>query len=342
MTGRSIFYSYLPPDDQEAAGSVGFEDPVDDDEDRGPSYSTPRFSRDAVETYNWVVNRTQDVWGIPTRTEIKGRIDDLARAMYYEFGGTWPSGPQLMSDPRYGRAMDVYASGTPFLLPAMFTVDGRLYYNDPMTGPSHVRGRAGAMARTSPQLMSRVPEIPRDTLNEILVGYQQGRRRGGGGRGGGGGGRPDLVFDQAQLNEQARTIWRDLMLEEPGDVTDLVNGFVKEANSFWRKDGGRLDFQTYITNQARDTGRYKNLYRKKPEFMSEAEYMGQFRQTAAGFGLSASETLRQVEAGATSGASLTGFSARVQRGRENLLNQQGGFSQRLANNLNQLGAIGRS
>jgi hypothetical protein len=343
----------------------------------GRSSSPDVFTRDnyadeRYSSYNQVVNWSQDTWGFSTRTEIKGRINDAAQR-WFNSKGFWPSATELFADDLFQRSMGVLASGTPYLLPPFFNMDGILYVNDPITGPERVgphhpafadsaeaarlggvlgsvdpggphdiarRGsRSGESLPGFQDLFANVPFTTREQVMELLVGA---RPRGGGGGGGGGGGRPDLVFDEAQLAEQARNIWRGLMLEEPGDVSSLVSGYVKEANSFWRGQGGRLDFQTYITNQARDTGRYKNLYRKKPEFQSEAEYLGGFRQTAAGFGLSASETLRQVEAGATSGASLTGFSTRLERGRENQLNQQGTFSQRFANSINQLGAIGRA
>lgn len=341
----------------------------------------PQFSSEWTEQYNATSAMLTDAYRV-TKSEIKGRINTVAYEWYNKNGQVWPSATQLLQYSNMQRAMEVYASGAYQLPPffqvgADLWVNHGLYGPEPV-GPSHpafadsaaaqglggvlgaggtqylrpgdtgltlgqqrgqgMDARLGSLAG-SQNLFANVPFVPDlATLNEILVGL----RPGGGGRGRGSGGRADLVFDEAQLQNRARAEWRELMLEEPDDVEGLVNKFLREANSFWRKQGGQLDFTTFIFEEAKKTGRYKNLYRKKPEFQSEAEYRAGFQSTAAGFGLSPGETLRQVESGMGSGASLTGFSRRVQRGRENEINQQGSFSQRFANGISQLGGIGRS
>ena len=337
----------------------------------------PKFSTEAKENYNQVSDWAQDAWGISTKSEISGRINEVAYQFYNENGQRWPSATELFQYGNFQQAMNVYASGTPFL-PPFFRVDGQMYSNDALYGPKIVDQFHPAFADTSAardlggvlgslpeqngltlgqsmarglgrdplpgfqDLFANVPSTTAAELSDILVGLRPGRSGGGGGGGGGGAARPDLVFDEAQLAERARAIWRPMMIADVPDTEGLVDKYLKEANSFWRGSGGRLDFDTFVTNEARTTQRYKNLYGKKEDWQSEAEYMGGFTAAANGFGLSAGETEKQIVAGATSGASLAGFTSRVSRGRENQLNTQGNFSQKMANNLNQLGAIGRS
>jgi hypothetical protein len=160
---------------------------------------------------------------------------------------------------------------------------------------------------------------------------------------GSGAGRTPAAFDRAQLTEEATNRWRGLLLEEPDEATlnSLVSDYIAQANAFWMQDGGRLDYDTFVVNRVRAQDRHGYLYEKKPEFQSEAEYMGGFRQTVGQFGLNDRATLRETEAGAHSGAGLAGFGERVSRTSEARLANTGTYSQQFAASMAQTG-IGRT
>ncbi len=156
-------------------------------------------------------------------------------------------------------------------------------------------------------------------------------------------GRTARVFDRDQLVEASTDRWKGLMFEDPDDSTinSLVDGYTSKGNAFWMKQGGNLDFDTYIVNEMRKTERYKTLYAKKAAHLSEEEWMSRYRGTVERFGLGEQATRREVEAGLTSGAGVAGFSERVGRSAEARAINQGSYSQRFAASMAQSG-LGRT
>ncbi len=306
--------------------------------------------------YNAAVDWAKNSFGFTSTTDIKGRLN-LAAANFLSENGRWPTFTELVQGTNVVGYLQTLASGTP-LLPPMFRVDGRVWVNDPLTGPQVLSEgilnqdpglidqllESGALNNSgviSEQFIN-VPAWSTPEIQQILASLSPVRRSGGGGRrGGGGGGRTQLVFDRDQLVRQASDFHRELLFEDPTGVEAVVDEYMNEANSFWMTEGGQKDFQTFLLGRLEATSRYKELYRNKPDFMSAPEYLNQFIGTVGRFGLSSDTTRGLVETGARFNISQAALAERTERTRENRLRTQGTFSQKFANQLNQLGALGR-
>ncbi len=241
-------------------------------------------------------------------------------------------------------------------------MDGVTYINDPYRGPvatttqrNVVAGSAGVgniNTRLGPGGIDRLLET--GELNEsgvfgapkarftreqliALVTAPPPRRRGSGRVG-----RPARAYDRDQLIESGTDRWKGIMFEDPDEnaVGSLVDRFIDKGSAFWMKQGGNLDFDTYIVNEMRKTGRYKSLYAKKDPYLTEEEWMGRYRGAVEQFGFGEQATRRETEAGLKSGAGVAGFTERVSRTRESRLQNQGGFSRSLANQMSQMGSMG--
>jgi len=159
---------------------------------------------------------------------------------------------------------------------------------------------------------------------------------------GGGGGRTALAFDRSHLAEVARDQWRTLMLEEPRNPEGLVDEYIKEANSMWLGGGAQLDFNTWVLNKIRATGRYNTLYGRKDESQSELDYLNSFRQGTAPFGLSPRIEKQELERGLTNAPAPASFQESVAFGRDVQAIGQGTFSRRFASMIDSLGSLQRS
>lgn len=148
------------------------------------------------------------------------------------------------------------------------------------------------------------------------------------------------TFDRDNLIEQASTQWQGWLLEGPnlGAIDTIVDDYIREAGAFWTSEGGRLDFDTFLSNRLRTQPRYATIFRHKPEAMTEDLFLRQFR-AIGDLGLRPESSLTQLEASVTSGGSPSGQLQRVTRGRE--FQTSGGFSQRLASVLSGLGSGAR-
>jgi hypothetical protein len=150
-----------------------------------------------------------------------------------------------------------------------------------------------------------------------------------------------IRFDRDEIIEAINTAWQGWLLAKPADPGSLADQYIAAATSFYYQ-GGDLDFETWVKNKMRETGRYLDLYRQKPEYMTEDEYMGGYRQTAEQYGLRPLTTKTETEIGAQSGVSLTDFAARLAGTSEFMTSNQGQFSKAFASMLGGLGAVGRS
>lgn len=294
-------------------------------------------------SYQWLADNVKDVWGL-SKTEIVGRIDLAARGLTSQLGRV-PSAGELLQYPIFTQYMDTLASGFS-VLPPFFNFDGGLYFNDPLAGPTQITGESlkaeGISGSILTDLRRRqdIPTFDADQLSQLLGAGRRGRGgRRGGGRGGGG--RAAIPFDRNQLIRGATEQLRSLLFEEPRDVEKIVDDYIKQANAFWRREGGQLDFETFVENQGLGSARARTLYRNKPEFMSHREYLSQFISTAGGFGLSTDTTRGLVERGAELGISQAAFGERVSRTREATVRNAGSFSQRLGAQAAQLAPMMR-
>jgi len=153
--------------------------------------------------------------------------------------------------------------------------------------------------------------------------------------------RSRLAFDRAKLEEHARDKWRTWLREEPPNVAGLVSDYISDASSFWRGEGGQLDFDTWLSNRLRTTGRYNTLYANMDPTQSEEEYLQGFL-SAEQFGLKPGIANEHVVRGLRSGAAPASFAESVGRSRDVMALGQGSFSRRFANLLSQMGPLQRS
>lgn len=312
----------------------GNEETIEDD--RGET-STPSWS--SIDPYNYADARAIfEAMGLPS-----GFTDNVAGQLSAEFFnefGRWPTASELAEWQRTGSVVNYYASGY-YNLPTFFGYDdgeSRTWFHNvnselrPMSGEELTRmlGPADRAEGKGFRMLS-AEDV------QALLGVTSGSRgRGGGGRGGGGRG---PVFDRDQLMAAATDIWRGYLLEEPADVAGLVESYIRRATSFAR-EGGSLDFSTFIRNAALDTPRGKMIYAQKPDSIPHEQYLATYVAPVRALGLRESRTADLAIAGARRAAAPGAFSAQLQRIGEFRNQNQGSFGQRFANLLRQTGVIG--
>jgi len=326
----------------------------------GPGWaaSPPEFSNASLTTENEFAQAKallNDLYGIPA-TQAGTYINWYAQSFYNEHGD-WPSAGELYSDSEFLSGAQRVRSGASALPTYFWGVDDEgnrtLYNNHTIVGPypvpitemaaiygTEMPGRDGAgrlplyLTPGGPPSLSSLPTFTMEQLLELFS------SRPGGGGGGGGGGSVGPIFDRNLVIENITNKWRSLLLEEPGTVGQLADNYIAEAKAFARR-GGSLSLETWTLGKIRDTGRYKTLYGKKPESLSEDQYIGQYRQTVTQFGMNEHESTRQIKAGMRSGAGIAGFAERVSGTSQAMLSNQGGWSQRFAQSVASMGLAGR-
>ena len=317
----------------EAGVAAGIEEAFD--RPSGP----PTYSDVRRDQFREVRQVTKDQFGFITNVaNLDVRVNVIAEQFRNE-KGHWPQAGELLNYPPYLQSLEVLRSGTWAVLPPLFGMTDeaggtQFFQNNTISGPRVISPNIGRV------LQGDFPILTNVQVQGLLEGFQAIRQpSGGGGRGGGGAGRAKIVFDKAELTEGATERWRGMLLESPEDfdIDSLVSDYTTDANAFWMREGGRRDFDTFVVDRIRQQPRYNYLYSKKPGFQSESEYLGGFRQVAGGLGLNASATLREVEAGASTGVGLAGFGERLSGIREVRTANAGAFSQRIAASAGQMG-----
>jgi hypothetical protein len=84
---------------------------------------------------------------------------------------------------------------------------------------------------------------------------------------------PDQIraqFDVKELTEAANTIWRGLLLEDMPNATAAANAYVEQIVA---NPEQKLDFESFVLGQVRNTSRYKVMYRNKPAAMTEQQFL---------------------------------------------------------------------
>ncbi len=321
----------------EAGVSAGLEDRFGGGS--GTDLSFGALNRDAFRDVRQI---TKEQFDLPRVADLDSRVNAMAARFKIEFG-RWPSSGELLSYGPYLNSIAVMQSGTAGALPPLFTFNDengvqQWVLNNPIDGPQILDPFAiSAISRGDPAVVPGIPFVADPA--QLVADFQALRQPSGGGGGGGGAGRTPAVFDKGELIEGATERWRGMLLESPNDadIASLVSDYTTDANAFWMREGGRRDFDTFVVDRIRQQSRYNYLYAKKPGFQSETEYLGGFRQVAGGLGLNASATLREVEAGASTGVGLAGFGERLSGIREVRTANAGAFSQRIAASAGQMG-----
>ena len=153
-------------------------------------------------------------------------------------------------------------------------------------------------------------------------------------------GRREIAFDKNQLIDETSGLYNRWMLDPnpapPSVVDSIVSSFINEATAFWSDKGGQLDFDTYVRGKLRELPRYEEVYRFKVAGQTEEQFIQSFMAPIAGLGGTGEFTRSQTATALQSGAGPAAQLQRVRRTRENRL--LGGFSQRLAQTIQGLGA----
>ena len=245
--------------------------------------------------------------------------------------GIWPTYTQLINNEEFITGASRLGSGVDRLPTAFWFVDSEgnrtFYQNSSILGPVPVEG----IANISPTDAGRIPLLTQEDI-DLLLNRQKAPP-------GGGVGARGPTFDRDLVIENITAIWRHLLLEEPANVGKLADNYITEAKAFARR-GGSLNLETWSRNQVRETGRFATLYEKKPESQSEDDYINGFRGVVGQFGFNERASTRFIESGLTSGAGLQGFANRVGASRPASLINQGAWSQRFAQSVASLGALG--
>ena len=202
------------------------------------------------------------------------------------------------------------------------------------TGP-YAEGGIGYGAGVDPS--RNIPVFSSEYLTAI---FENAGAPGPTGGGGGGGGYSGPVFDRDLVIENIRNLWRNLLREDARNVEKLADQYIAQATGFARR-GGSLNLETWARKQVRETDRYRLLYERKPESMSEDQYINQYSQAAGQFGLNEAWTDRQIESGMESGAGVAGFTERLAGTRKAMTASAGSWSQRFASSLGEMGLAGR-
>ena len=288
---------------------------------------------------------TKEQFGITSVANLDTRVNVIAEQFRSE-KGRWPQAFELLNYPPYLQSLEVLRSGTWAVLPPLFGMTGedgttQYFQNNTISGPrvislfglstSDKEGNITSLAQPSSRILEDFPILTNVQVQGLLEGFQA-IRQPSAGSGSRGAGRAAIVFDRAKLTEGATERWRGMLLEPPEDfaVDSLVSDYITDANAFWMREGGRRDFDTFVVDRIRQQPRYNYLYSKKPGFQSEGEYMTGFRNIVGQTGINPSAELREIEAGASSGAGLAGFGERVSRTREVQLTNVGGFGNQFA------------
>jgi len=312
----------------------------DSDEDSG---STGRFSTARAADHALMVEDLA-ARGIP-----RAVAGDLANELAERFRSVqdrWPTVFELLADPQTINRITYTNAGLYALPPAFGVRDERSgtvtwYRNSPLSGIQQVTAGSDDFGFGLKELASGQTSLPVFAQSEISA--ILGSAGFGDDSGGGGGGRTGPVapvFDRARLADSAVGIWRGLLLEEPGNVDRIVDEYVGRATSFLMNEGGRLDFETFVLGKARSTAKYRTLYQNKAPGVSEQGHLAQYLDAYRRLGLADRGMAEAVTAGAQSGASVQGFSERLERTPEFMAANQGTFSQRFANTIAQLGIRG--
>ena len=295
----------------------------------------PTYSSEMRDQFRDVRQVTKEMFDLPNVADLDSRVNTMADRFKNEFK-IWPTSGQLLSYAPYLNSIEVMRSGLPFALPALFTTNDEAgiqqwILNNPMDGPQILDPFAiSAISRGDPNIVPGIPFILDPA--QLVADFQAIRQPSAGSGRRGPAGRTAIVFDRAELIEGATERWRGMLLEPPDDaaIASLVSDYTTDANAFWMREGGRRDFDTFVLDRIRQQTRYNYLYSKKPGFQSEAEYLGGFRQIVGQTGINPQAGLREIEAGASSGAGLAGFGERVSRTREVELTNVGGFGNQFA------------
>lgn len=272
--------------------------------------------------------------------------NQLAR-QFFDDNGRWPTPAELLNDRSTMNTVTWAQSGF-FALPPTFGVklaNGQVVYyaNSPKDGLRMISELSPGLNRPGGTQLQKAPPsgtriFTEDVFNAIL-GSARGSAPRGSGPGRGSSGPAAQVFDRDQLIESVKGMWQGYLIEDPADPAAIADAFIDKSNAFLAQ-GGRLDFETFVTGKIRETARYKMLYQRKPEGVPEQQWLGQYVQAVAAAGLSPGKQLPAAARGAAAGVSADSFQNTLSNRPDVRAANQGSFSQKFAAHFSQLGLRG--
>ena len=267
--------------------------------------------------------------------------------------GHWPVLGDLVGNADFvmgALKLPTYASLLPDTFIVMSDTGPVLYDNRPITGPVPVemplppewspswddpqQGAVGFVPRP-PELPKDIPIISPADLDQTMAEYSRLLSQA---TYSGGQGRTTPVYDRTLLEENIRTQWKAVLLEEPPNLGSLVDAYISEATSFYMTSGGQTNWQAWLLKRMRQTPRYGLLYAQKPSGVDETEYLGRYQNVVKQFGFRSGMELAETEKGMTTGVDLTSLGERLSRTPEYMGAHKGDLSQMFAATFKNLGA----
>lgn len=237
----------------------------------------------------------------------------------------------------YGEQGPVLYDNTTFAGPVPVPVDEANYPSSWKPGYDDPALRRFTL-NTAPRIPEGIPVVSAADLAMVQRFYEQWRPS----YGGGGGGRAAPTFDRRALEESIREQWRGLLLEDPQELSRLAEAYIAEATSFYLQTGTQTNLAAWLLEEIRQTPRYRLLYGRKPEGMSEQQYLSSYQTVAGQFGLRPASELTQTVTGMSAGLNLESFGQGIGQSREYMSANQGPFSQAFAGTFRNLGVLMRS
>ena len=306
---------------------------------------------------------------------LQANVPDLqewrARPYVQEYLRSWlqdsgrvPSVAEALNDPGFtlgGTKLPTYADQLPQYFVVYTAAGPVLYDNSTNAGPTPVpvdqenwpttwrapqedydpsrEGLLGLRDPTNwqPQLPEGIPVISQQDFAAYQQLYEDWRQDNY--SYGGGAARTAPSYDRRTLEESVRNAWQQMLLEQPGELSRLVDGFIDEDSGFYLETGSRLNMQAWLLEQMRSTPRYRLLYGSKPAGMSEDEYLGRVSGVVGQFGLAPSSELEQTVKGMASPVNLSSLAERLSKLREYWVGHRGDLSQQFAATFEGLGVL---
>jgi len=118
------------------------------------------------------------------------------------------------------------------------------------------------------------------------------------------------AYDLDELAKGANTLWQGWLLEDAQDPRGMARAYVDAIVSTGGKQ--KIDFTEFIRGRAKDTSRWASVYGRKPESMTEEQFLQPYFQAASQL-INPRDAANVAIQGAQFGASAQQFNERLKR-----------------------------
>lgn len=226
----------------------------------------------------------------------------------------------------------IQANFAPGLLPFL---DNQMYFMFAEL-PGAAGGGAEAMQKWAgtPQGLATIHTWAWDWMRMQQPNIRQPNRKGSGsGRRGPTAAEIRASFDLDLLTNRANELWQTLVLEDNAQARAQAKAYVE---AIVRNPEQKLDFDTFIEEQAKKTARFGSIYRNLPNGMNPRQYMAPYIAMASQFA-APGEVNDLAIGGAQFGADPAAFRARL--GRTDAVTSSAPFIQGLENRMRDLSGV---